>query len=248
MAGQEGEWVQVKGKGGRQRKVPTPASVVSQSMLDGIRPNPNPELSVDDLWRYHEAMIQEFHALKLLGEVRQVLEAALSRSNRPAITKAICLGPGTYEPSNGSSTARRTAHMQTAVFRSIIDHLSSQRDQEIKCVIQEPMFTHIDREFCAKLGLEAVESPEAFAMVDDSTLLFGIHLELPIYSRALANLPAIYIGASLKQWEDTGHDPEAEGPMTPFSVMDATYDSYDFPDLDCMFYKTVVYWRRGKRT
>jgi hypothetical protein len=125
MAKQEGEWNQVRRKGGRLRNMPSPAEGPADSVLDGMRPNSNPELSVDDLWRYHQAVSKDSEISEWWQQVRQVLDDASNRSrNLPAITTAICLGPGPYEPSNGSARARRTAHMQTAAFCSIIDHLS----------------------------------------------------------------------------------------------------------------------------
>jgi hypothetical protein len=124
MAGQEGEWNQVKRKGGRLRNIPAPTNAAADSLSDGIRPNPNPELSVDDLWRYHETITKDSQTSEWWEQVRQVLESATSRPDRPVITKAVCLGPGPYEPSNGSSKARRTAHLQTAAFCFMVDHLS----------------------------------------------------------------------------------------------------------------------------
>jgi hypothetical protein len=114
-------------------------------------------------------------------------------------------------------------------------------------VVQEPRFTPTDKEFCAKLGLEAVDSPDAFSVVDESTLVFGIHMELDIYNQALANHPALYVGASLEEWEKVvDHGPAGEGPLALFLGMESTCDKYTFPDLDYMFSSTVVYWRRGK--
>lgn len=107
--------------------------------------------------------------------------------------------------------------------------------------------TQTDKEFCARLGLEVVESPDAFALVDDGTLLFGIHMELDVYNHALSTgLPAIYIGTGLQTWElvvDNGAN--SDGPLAPFSQMEATYDIHEFPDLDYMFACTVMYCRRG---
>jgi hypothetical protein len=114
-------------------------------------------------------------------------------------------------------------------------------------VVQEPRFTPIDQEFCARLGLEAVETPDGFSLVDENTLLFGIHMELEIYNQALSKLPGIYVGASLEEWEKVvNHDSHTEGHLAAFSKMEQTYDKHPFPDLDYMFSSTVMYWRRGE--
>jgi hypothetical protein len=125
MAGQDGEWAQVKRKGGRLRNIAAPTTNdAADSLTDGVRPNPNPELSLEDLSKYHETVTKDWQSTEWWEQVRQVLESASSKPDRPVITKAVCLGPGPYEPSNGSSKARRTAHLQTAAFCYIVDHLS----------------------------------------------------------------------------------------------------------------------------
>lgn len=121
---QEGEWNEVKRKGGRLRNIPAPTNNAADSLLDGIRPNPNPDLSVDDLLKAHETVTKDWQASGWWEQVGQVLKVASSKPNHPVITKAVCLGTGPYEPSNGSSVAKRTAHMQTAAFCYIVDHLS----------------------------------------------------------------------------------------------------------------------------
>ncbi|KAK3311047.1 uncharacterized protein B0T15DRAFT_571490 [Chaetomium strumarium] len=256
MAKQEGEWNQVRRKGGRLRHIPSPADGLADSVLpDGIRPNPTPELSIDDLWRYHQTVSQDGEMAEWWQHVRGVLDDASNSTNPPVvITTAVCLGPGPYEPSNGSSKARRTAHMQTAAFCAIIDYLRSRSGhQDIRCVVQEPRFTEVDKAFCARLGLEVLESPDAFALVDEKTLLFGIHLELEIYNRALAaTLPGIYVGVPLEQWEMVvKHDAGSEGTgcttLAAFAKMEAGYAKYAFPDVDYMFSSTVMYWR-GEHT
>ncbi len=263
MADRE-EWNQVKRKGGRLRNIPAPTNNAADSLFDSLRPNPNLELAVDDLWQYHETVTKDSQTCEWWKQVQHVLDSASSTPNRPAITKAVCLGPGPYEPANGSSFARRTAHLQTAAFCFIVDHLSlfplfyyeryvadevaeSQNGHDIKCVVQEPRFTQTDKEFCAKLGLEAVDSPEAFSLVDESTLVFGIHMELEIYNQALVGCPAMYVGGGLEQWEEVlGHRADSKELLASYAGMELTCDCYPLPDLDYMFSSTVMYWRRGK--
>lgn len=266
MASQEGEWNQVKRKGRRLRNIPAPVVAGVDSAADGIVPNPNPEFSVDDIWRYHKTTTNDWQVLEWWERMKAVMELVRNQPDRPPITTAVCLGPGPYDPSNGSAKARRTAHMQTAAFCFIVDHLSWAAPvsstlaprlelltccaelwsgQDIRCVVQEPRFTERDKDFCARLGLEVVDDPDAFAFVDESTLLFGIHIELDIYNQALTVLPGIYVGASLQEWERVvDHSPQSKGPLTAFTVMDATYASYTFPDLDYMFFSTIMYCRR----
>lgn len=110
-----GEWSQVKSKRGRKFAAENP-----KNELTGIKPNKNPELSVDDMQKYHETVERDWLASECWQVLYRILSAAISEPNRPHINKAICLGPGPYDPSNGSSLVRRTAHMQTVAFESIV--------------------------------------------------------------------------------------------------------------------------------
>lgn len=92
-----------------------------------------------------------------------------------------------------------------------------------------------------------VETPAAFSMIDEHTLLFGIHIELPTYHEALATLPGVFIGVGLREWESLGDfDKTIKDLLGPFQEMDAKYDKFDFPDLNYIFFGTVIYWRKGE--
>lgn len=74
--------------------------------------------------------------------------------------------------------------------------------QSIQCIFQEPIFTQSDKTFLHTLGHTIVDSPAAYSLIDDGTLLFAVHLYRPIYAAALhASLPAIYIGTGWDVWD-----------------------------------------------
>ncbi|KAK5656426.1 hypothetical protein OQA88_4807 [Cercophora sp. LCS_1] len=134
--------------------------------------------------------------------------------------------------------------MQTAAFCSIVANLETRGNQKIRCIIQEPGFTDIDKQVCRELGFKVAESPDAFSLVDADTLLFGIHIELPTYSEALRTLPGMFIGTGLDSWEKLmDYDPEAPE-IASIRTMHDTYDKYPFPDFNYMFYGTSIYSRR----
>ncbi|KAK3955720.1 hypothetical protein QBC32DRAFT_22841 [Pseudoneurospora amorphoporcata] len=248
MTQQVGEWSQVSRKRGRIRHVPKPKPDVDESKENGlgIRPNPNPEFTVSDIQKHHDTARQEWQISDCWKTLKDLLATALSESNRPHITKAICFGPGPYDPSNGSFAARRTAHMQTAAFCAIVDFLESQCEHRIKRVVQEPMFTQVDKDFCVDLGFEVVDTPAAFPMVDEQTLVYGIHMELRTYYLALATLPTAFIGGGLDEWERVvDFDPSLKEFVGPIFTMDATYTKYPFPDMNFIFSSTTIYWRKG---
>ena len=125
MTQQDGEWSQVSRKRGRIRHVPKSKTEVDESKENGlgIRPNPNPEFTVSDIQKHHDTARQEWQISDCWKTLKDLLTTALSESDNPRITKAICFGPGPYDPANGSFAARRTAHMQTAAFCAIVDFL-----------------------------------------------------------------------------------------------------------------------------
>lgn len=71
--------------------------------------------------------------------------------------------------------------------------------QPIKCYAQEPSFGPSDREYCQTLGIEVVDTPDAFKHVNSDALVFGIHFPHVAWGYALSeNLPGLYVGTSLK--------------------------------------------------
>lgn len=73
---------------------------------------------------------------------------------------------------------------------------------KIPCVFQEPLFSEDDEAFISSLGHQVVRHPAAYRMVDDRSLLFGIHLYRPIYALALTHArPAIFVGTPWDVWE-----------------------------------------------
>ncbi len=67
--------------------------------------------------------------------------------------------------------------------------------QPIPCFFQEPRYGDGDKAFLRSLGHSVVETPAAQAMVDDTTLVLGIHLYRNLYQELMATtLPAVLIG------------------------------------------------------
>ncbi|KAK1750299.1 hypothetical protein QBC47DRAFT_426308 [Echria macrotheca] len=167
-------WNQVRRKNGRKRNRAEPRQPT------GIGPNPSPELSIDDIREYHNGIARDWLASDSWQALLGILMTATSPQRRPLpICKAICLGPGPFDPANGSTAIRRTAHIQTAAFVSIVSALETQLGQKIRCIIQEPGFTDVDKQFCQDdLGFLVVDTPEAFSMVDENTLIKWIIIVL----------------------------------------------------------------------
>ncbi|KAK3991231.1 hypothetical protein QBC44DRAFT_55433 [Cladorrhinum sp. PSN332] len=244
MGESEGGWSQVKRKGRRLRHV-TNTLDGEVSKIDGLQPNPSPEYSVSDLLQYHEKIKQKFEESACWSGVKEQIDSVASKKKLPTITKALCLGTGPYDPADGSSQARRTAHIQTAAFCAIVDHLRAKGGHDIKCYIQEPRFTQFDKEFCAELGLEAIDNPDGFALVDQEALVFAIHLELEFCNLALRVPPAAFIGTGLDEWlRVVDASAEKPGPLIRFFELEDTHGKSPFPDLDFIFSSTSIYLRK----
>ncbi|KAK4174157.1 hypothetical protein QBC36DRAFT_334238 [Triangularia setosa] len=248
MTDSGGEWNQVKRKGRKLRHVSKPVAD-EDALSDSLQPNPKPEYSVDDLSKYHDNVGKKFEESPCWEQLQKLLDVALSSRQIPHITTAVCLGTGPYDPADGSSQARRTAHVQTAAFCAIINQIRSRTKREIKCFIQEPRFTQTDMDFCTKLNLEVVDSPGGFGLVDENTLLFAIHLELEICNLAMRKaLPAIFIGTGLEEWLRVVDDTkERSGPLHRFFKLEGNYHKLTFPDFDYIFSSTSVYLREDQQ-
>lgn len=73
----------------------------------------------------------------------------------------------------------------------------------IECFYQEPRFTPNDKGFLEGLGGKVVDSPGSYDLVDEGTLIFGVHLYCDIWAAALQHkLPAIYVGTGWDVWNE----------------------------------------------
>lgn len=70
-------------------------------------------------------------------------------------------------------------------------------------ITQEPVLTPNDTTFLKEsLSHKIVASPEAFEIVDEQTLVFGVHLYRPVYAAALKKcLPGMFVGTAADVWD-----------------------------------------------
>lgn len=105
--------------------------------------------------------------------------------------------------------------------------------------------TPADKEFFSELGLEVVEDSKAFGLVDETTLVYGIHLYIRTWSEALRTQPAMFVGTGLESWQEmTSFRPELEALLKPIEQMHASYELYPFPDMAHIFSATCIYWKK----
>ena len=138
----------------------------------------------------------------------QTLQHIVADHTPTSVSRAICLGIGTFDPPDGGWDTKRRTFVQLIVFLLLVESLEAAESGtelgkgKIECIFQEPVFTESDKSFITSLGHRVVDSPEGFDMVSPDTLLFGVHLYRPIYAQALARcLPAVFVGSDLEVWD-----------------------------------------------
>lgn len=166
-----------------------------------------------------------------------------------AVTKAICLGAGSFGGPLDGGEAFRRAHLQTAAFLDMVDQLR-QGGQPIPCYFQEPMYTDADKNYIQSLGHTVVEAPIASRMVTDTSLVFAIHFPLRDYLEVLSGvLPAMLVGTGYSTCEGLPSfsvDSKSLLALGPLRAVDNTFDAYRFPQdkQDYCFSDTLIYWQR----
>ncbi|KAI2627194.1 hypothetical protein GGS21DRAFT_528987 [Xylaria nigripes] len=193
-------WVKVNGRRGRRwgrATTSTSASFVSTSV---VTPS-DPSLSLEQVKQDHDRFSIHWKSSSSCIRLQELLSSHATGIQN--ITRAICLGLGTFDPPDGAWEQKRKAHIQLAAFLTIVEHLQSKASRRIHCIFQDPVFNSVDKAFIASLGHEVVESPIGFQLVEPETIVFGIHLYRDIYSQVIAtHIPAIFIGTPYEVWEE----------------------------------------------
>lgn len=219
------EWTRVarKGKGNKSGRayVPPRPPPPAAGAPDNFRPNPAPRLSPQDIEADHQKIAAQWRATDSYATLRETVRS--NAASHAPITRAICLGLGPFDPEDGSWTAQRRSHTQLAAFLAVVqvlgactqapvicappDLTDSRADKQnhghIECFYQEPRFAQTDKDFIASaLRGKIVESPRSYDLVDETTLVFGVHLYRDIWADALRrSLPGMFVGTGWDVWE-----------------------------------------------
>lgn len=74
---------------------------------------------------------------------------------------------------------------------------------KIECYYQEPRFAKPDKDFIKGLGGKVVDSPRSYDLIDQNTLIYGVHLYRDIWAAALAkSLPGLFVGTGWDIWDE----------------------------------------------
>ncbi|KAK7429390.1 hypothetical protein QQZ08_003982 [Neonectria magnoliae] len=228
------EWTQVTSK--RRRAAPKPGPAVPPRPAAAAVLRSASALAADHArlrarWEDEEPCSRELRAL-----------VAANAGPAVAISRAVNLGVGTFDPVDGAWEAKRSSQVQLVAFLVVVEELEKITGSKIDCIFQDPIFTQPDKDFLAGLGHRVVENPEACDMVDADSLLFGIHLYRPVYAEALEkSLPAIFVGTGWDVWDNIGHTDGLE----KMETMEKTYKKCAFPQDShgSAFSSTSIYWK-----
>lgn len=121
-----------------------------------------------------------------VSEVCDSLEAYLENTkDRIAIKKVVCLGIGSFEKSGDE----KRSYTHLAGLMTIVHFFSKplcyllywlhpnsglEKLNNVKCFVQDPLFTMLDIQFLERFGLQVVKDPAGQSLVDKNTLLHAI--------------------------------------------------------------------------
>lgn len=149
----EEPWTLVKTrKGGRPKPVPKPADVKTIKFEPTIKASPPlPYLSKEAIAGQHFYTYRDFKQTReyrvLKAIIKEFIEDAFKdlASGKDPVTKAVCLGIGSFDPENGSWITKEKAHMQFVVFLVIVEEIGKYLHP---CVL-DPLFSdHLTNAKC----------------------------------------------------------------------------------------------------
>ncbi|KUI70007.1 hypothetical protein VM1G_04796 [Cytospora mali] len=243
------QWTRVvrKGKGkGKGKKLGRREEVLRLPLggpPENFRPNGTPVLSLDDIKADHSKIASKWLATGGYTKLCKFIKT--NAATHAKITRAICLGLGAFDPEDGSLVAQRRSHIQLAAFLAIVDILKEENGQPIECFYQEPRFAQPDKDFIESIGGNVVDSPASYDLVDETTLVFGVHLYRDIWAAALKkSLPGIFVGTGWGVWE-VNPGAEKSPDFDRIREMEAAFDKFPFPQDDySSFSSTCIYWKK----
>lgn len=198
-ASQDDGWTRVPAKGRRRggaRSRPS-AAPASHSHSPGV-PRTEDLRSATDIADEYRRIRSQWETT----DASEILRRFVADNGPASVSSAVCLGIGTFDPPDGGWDTKRRTFAQLIAFLLLVEAFEDKLERKIDCVFQEPVFTEPDKAFIVSLGHRVVESPRGFDLVASDTLLFGVHLYRPIYSKALEHrLPAVFVGTDLEVWD-----------------------------------------------
>lgn len=201
----EEQWTKVQRKSRRGAKAHAQVASRPRQKAGAVEPVPGPrqaaasDLSPKAIQDQHSRIREQW----IDSDCRRKLDDIITSKADPAlVSQAVCFGIGTFDPEDGAWEVKRRTHVQLAAFLHIVSLLEAKQDNVIKCFFQEPAFSPSDTAFIRELGHEVVGTPAGFDLVDQSTLVYGVHLYREVYSQAIGKaVPAVFVGTGFDVWD-----------------------------------------------
>ncbi|KAK2604141.1 hypothetical protein N8I77_007096 [Diaporthe amygdali] len=118
------------------------------------------------------------------------------------ITKIIAFSLGSI--SGGEDLDRSiTQHVLVLTIKDVLKKMIADADVEIRCYVQDPEYSDVDRTALAGAGIEVLDDPQGFLEVDDSSVVLSFDSAVPV-RQIVADLarPAIMIWNKVRSEEE----------------------------------------------
>ncbi|KAH8169356.1 SRR1 domain-containing protein [Sarocladium implicatum] len=233
-----------KNKGKQASSKPPPGSQTSSEAPAVLKPRTTNLRSVDEISVEYRAVRAEWLESDTCAKLRELVEK--HASGNVSISKAICLGVGTFDPEDGAWAQKRISFHQLIAFTVMVEELEKKLGTRIQCISQDPIFTESDKGFLNTLGHQVLESPSAYAEIDENTFLYGVHLYRPVYAASFEkHLSYIFVGTGYDEWESATMGSLDD--IKPMKQMEDSYTKAKFPEdpIPATFFGTSIYWRPG---
>lgn len=121
------QWTRIVRKGkklSRQRQAPHPPSQPpAAGPAENFQPNASPHLSLNDIAADHEKTTSRWRGTDCYKKLHEIIKK--NAASHAAITNAVCLGLGAFDPDDGSWLAQRRSHIQLAAFLTMVEALGN---------------------------------------------------------------------------------------------------------------------------
>ncbi|KAF3760036.1 hypothetical protein M406DRAFT_222847, partial [Cryphonectria parasitica EP155] len=211
---------------------------------ENFRPNRRPQLSADEIRADYNDISSQWLSSGCHATLSNLVRD--NASSHAGVRRAVCLGLGAFDPEDGSLLAQRRSHIQLAAFLTIVQILEEEGKGKIECIYQEPRFAQPDKDFIASLGGKVLDSPASYDLIDETTMVYGIHLYRDVWNAALdKSLPAMCVGTGWDVWEGCWTAQRCSDLYRIHEMETGTaFDKYPFPtDFDTSFSNTCIYWK-----
>lgn len=102
---------------------PTTHQPPAAGPAENFHPNPSPQLSANDICAAHVKITTKWQASEAHKKLVGIIQA--NAASHAAVTRAVCLGLGAFDPDDGSYVAQQRSHIQLAAFLSIVKEMGA---------------------------------------------------------------------------------------------------------------------------